>query len=90
MFAVLKQHEQLAETVRMVFLVVTALYGLFILLPTVFRRWITPSYLVPVQLVFLLVLSTSGLLLADAAHLGGRLVHEYGIRAVTTASDAEE
>jgi uncharacterized membrane protein len=91
MFAVLKQHEQLAEMVRIVFVIVTVLYALFTLLPSVVRTWITPSYLVPVQMVFLLVLLASSLLVANTAHLGGRLVHEFGVRAVLTASpEAEE
>jgi uncharacterized membrane protein len=91
MFAVLKQHEQLAELMRIVFVIVTALYALFALLPSVVRTWITPSYLVPVQMVFLLVLLASSLLVANTAHLGGRLVHEYGVRAVMAASpEADE
>ncbi len=90
MFTVLKQHEQLAELVRIVFLIVTVLYGLFVLLPSVIRKWITPSYLVPVQLVFLLVLSASNLLLANTAHLGGRLVHQYGVHAVIDEAPPSE
>jgi uncharacterized membrane protein len=81
MFTVLKQHEQLGGLVRIIFLIVTVLYGLFVLLPSVIRKWITPSYLVPVQLVFLLVLLVSNLLMANTAHLGGRLVHQYGVHA---------
>jgi len=90
MFSVLKQHEQLAELVRIVFSIVTVLYGLFVLLPSVVRRWITPSYLVPVQLVFLLVLLASSLLLANTAHLGGRLVHQYGVRATLNEAPPSE
>lgn len=91
MFTVLSQHEQLGELVRIVFLIVTVLYGLFVLLPSVVRKWITPSYLVPVQLVFLMVLLASNVLLANAAHLGGRLVHQYGVHAATAeAPQAEE
>jgi len=51
------------------------------LLPSVVRKWMIPSYLVPVQLVFLLVLLVSNVLLANTAHLGGRLVHQYGVHA---------
>jgi uncharacterized membrane protein len=91
MFSVLKQHEQLAELVRTVFVIVTVLYGLFVLLPSVVRKWITPSYLAPVQLVFLLVLLASNLLVANTAHLGGRLVHQYGIHAdIDDAPRAEQ
>jgi uncharacterized membrane protein len=81
MFTVLGQHEQLGELSRIVFLIVTMLYGLFVLLPSVVRKWMIPSYLVPVQLVFLLVLLVSNVLLANTAHLGGRLVHQYGVHA---------
>jgi len=91
MFAVLRQHEQLADLLRIVFVIVTTLYALFTLLPSVVRTWIAPSYLVPVQMVFLLVLLASSLLVANTAHLGGRMVHEFGVRAVMTAPpEAEE
>ena len=90
MFNVLKQHEQLADLVRIVFLVVTVLYGLFVLLPVVVRKWITPSYLVPVQLVFFLVLLASNLLVANLAHLGGRLVHQYGVHATLAEAPPSE
>jgi uncharacterized membrane protein len=90
MFAVLQQHERLADMVRIVLVVVTVLYALFTLLPSVIRSWITPSYLVPVQLVFLLVFLASGLLLANTAHLGGRLVHQYGVHATLTAAPEAE
>ncbi len=81
MFTVLGQHEQLGGLVRIVFLIVTLLFGLFVMLPSVIRKWLTPSYLVPIHLVFLLVLLVCNLLLANTAHLGGRLVHQYGVRA---------
>jgi len=90
MFAVLAEHEQLAGVVRIVFSIVTVLYGLFVLLPIVIRRWITASYLVPVQLVFLIVLMASNLLLANTAHLGGRLVHQYGVHAVMAETSSSE
>jgi uncharacterized membrane protein len=90
MFSVLKQHEQLGELLRIVFSIVTVLYGLFVLLPIVIRRWITPSYLVPVQLVFLLVFLGLGLLLANTAHLGGRLVHQYGVHAAMAEAPPSE
>jgi uncharacterized membrane protein len=88
---VLKQHEQLGELVRIVFLIVTVLYGLFVLLPSVVRKWTTASYLVPVQLVFLVVLLAANVLVANTAHLGGRLVHQYGVHAaIAEAPQAEE
>ncbi len=90
MFQVLEEHEELGELMRVVFLIVTVLYGLFVLLPSVIRKWMIPSYLVPVNLVFLLVLLIGNLMLANTAHLGGRLVHQYGVRAtIAEATQAE-
>jgi len=90
MFRVLAEHEQLAGIVRNVFIIVTVLYGLFVLLPSVIRRWITASYLVPVHAVFLLVLLGANLLVANTAHTGGRLVHQYGVRAAMAEPDEVE
>lgn len=81
MFTVLGQHEQMGGLLRIVFLIVTVLFGLFVMLPTVIRKWLNPGYLVPIHLVFLVVLLVCNLLLANTAHLGGRLVHQYGVRA---------
>jgi uncharacterized membrane protein len=90
MFAVLHQHEEIAELVRIVFVIVTVLYALFVLVPSVIRKWITPSYLAPVQFVFLLVLLASDVLIANTAHLGGRLVHQYGVHAALAEAPQAE
>jgi uncharacterized membrane protein len=80
--AVLEHHEELAEQTRLVFTVLTVLFAGFIgleLLPE--RRLGTFTY--GAVLAVLLVLYSGGaLLLANAAHNGGRLVHELGVRSL--------
>ena len=80
--AVLEHHEQLAETTRVVFSVLTLIFAAILLLPRVLRRssgWPVSRAL---PLVFLVLYGAGMLLLVNTAHNGGRLVHEFGVRAM--------
>ncbi len=82
-----ERHEDLAETTRNVFTVLTLLYAVIVLWPVVQgdvrRVWTTV-----IPLVFLVFYAAGAILLARTAHEGGRLVHELGSSApaVTAAS----
>ena len=78
---VMTQHAKLAELTRNVFVVLTAVYALFLLLPVVFIEVRIRGYLVPVNFVFLVALAGASLLLVNTGHLGIRLVHEFGVTA---------
>ena len=82
--AILEQHEKLAETSRITFLVLTvsyaALLGLAVYLPLLHR----PRFRLPLHGVFLLVFLSSCVLLANTAHQGGRLVHQFGVHALVS------
>ena len=84
----LDRYEQFASAGRLMFLVAACLYPLFIFMPSVIRSEVSPDCTAPVRLVLLLMLLASGLLLTDAAHLGGRVVRQYGLP-IMTAPDAE-
>lgn len=79
--AVLEQHEELAELARTVFAGLTAVYvgaafGSSLLLKKGKR-----GAAAAVHVGFLILLAPALLLLLNAAHQGGRLVHEFGIHA---------
>ncbi len=79
---ILERHEELATLTCNVYLGILAFYSVVVLLPLVFKRLITARYLVSTNIVCLLLLAGADLLLANTGHLGGRLVHEFGVRAV--------
>lgn len=84
--AVLEEHEELAETTAWTFLGLTLLFAAITLLPPALRR---PLKRVPATItaaVFLALYGAGTLLLANAAHQGGRLVHEFGVQALVAES----
>ncbi len=93
--AVLEHHEQLAETTRVVFSVLTVIFAAIVLLPRLLRR--SPGWLMSraLPLIFLALYGAGMLLLVNTAHNGGRLVHEFGVKAMVepgalpTAAEAE-
>jgi uncharacterized membrane protein len=85
---VLQAHAELAETVRNVYTGLSALYLLGLLVPAVLRKtgrlkqalpWPVP---VLATVVFVALWGAANLLLANVGHLGGRLVHEFGVQAI--------
>ena len=77
---VLEKHEDLTTTARNLFAAVTIAYAVLIVLPWAWSALCKPQVHVPLHLIFVGLLMGSNLLLANAAHLGGRLVHEFGVR----------
>ncbi len=84
--AVLEQHQHLAERARVAFAMLTVVLAVIVLLPRMLRR--PPSRVVTsvLPLVFLVLHGAGSLLLVNAAHNGGRLVHELGVRALVAPS----
>lgn len=76
-----REHEEFAHWTRNVYTAVTIFYGLFVLLPVLLRKLATPAFLFTSQFIFLLVLCVSSLFVVNTAHIGGFLVHEWGVRA---------
>lgn len=86
--AALEQHEEMAELVQVIFGILSvsilALATAFQFAPFLKDR----TRLLQGALVFVLIGHLAGLgVLTEAAHQGGRLVHEFGIRARTGASE---
>ncbi len=80
--AVLEHHEELGETTRTVFTILTAVFAGLLAAPLLLRRAPSPAVQAGVLAAFLLVWGAGTLVLVNTAHNGGRLVHEMGVRAL--------
>ncbi len=86
--AVILRHEEMAETTRLVFTVLTLLYALVTFAPGPLRRLRRPALALVTNAVFLVVLAGASLLVVSTAHQGGRLVHQLGVHAIMTGPPA--
>lgn len=85
----IEHHEELAEQTRTFFTVLTVVLAAIVIVPHLVpalrkRRWIP----VVATLVFLGAYAGAALLLANAAHAGGVLVHEHGVHALLPLDNA--
>ncbi len=87
--AVLERHEEMAETTRNVFTALTLMFAMLVIAPAVIRRPLARSVSVTATLIFLAFYSGGTLFLANTAHQGGRLVHEFGVRAMIAPTRAD-
>lgn len=79
MYDVMQQHADAMEYVQKWFVWLTVVYAVIVLFLLVkpLRSW---KFVLPVNLAFLVALAYANLLMANGAHLGGRLVHQYGVK----------
>ena len=87
--AVLEQHESLAEQTRILFTVITLVYAFIVLAPLVIKSALKPLPWTVVNGAFLAFYLVGALFLANTGHQGGRLVHEFGVRAMVTPMATE-
>ena len=82
---VLEAHETLAERTRVVFSVLSVIFAALLFVP----RWLKDAegrlVSTTLPLAFLVLYSAGMLLLVNTAHNGGRLVHEFGVRATVSS-----
>lgn len=83
--ATIEQHEELAEQTRTLFTVLTAVFAVILLLPLAIRRPLPRAPQAVLSLAFLVFYAAGGVMLANTAHQGGRLVHELGVQALMPA-----
>lgn len=90
---VLEHHEHLAETARNLFITLSIAYGGFL----IFNRFglhLKRPIFGAASVLFLLLYGASTLVLVNAAHEGGRLVHQFGVKSAiaetTTTQPATE
>ena len=79
--AAIAAHQDMAEKTRLIFTILTALYALFVAAPLVLKH-LNPRRISILQLIFMLVYLGACLILARTGHLGGRLVHSFGVHAM--------
>lgn len=80
--AMLERHEELAETSRAVFTVLTLLFAALIAVPALMKRELQGPIFYIAHGVFLAAYLGGSVLLANTAHEGGMLVHQAGVRAM--------
>ena len=80
--AALERHGELAETTRTIFAVLTGMFVVIYAAPLVRRREWPNGLYVALSLVFLTFYAGGAVTLVNTAHLGGQLVHQYGVRAM--------
>lgn len=90
---VLNQHEELAELTRNIFLALAGVYLVLLLVAGALKDRLKPAGWVGIHLLFLCGYAVGMFALVNTGHLGGRLVHEYGVRAAIVgeapAADAD-
>lgn len=84
--SVLERHEELAETTRTVLAILTGVFAVVAVGPMFFKKPLPRIAHAGIHLGFLVLFIPAGLLLANTAHLGGTLVHEYGVHALMPGS----
>lgn len=82
---VLERHEDLAQTTRAVFTALTIVFAAILFVPSILKKGLGRKSATLMSLAFLVVYAGGAILLANVAHQGGRLVHEYGVRAMMTS-----
>jgi uncharacterized membrane protein len=86
---VLENHESLAQRTQAVFSVLSVIFLALLAVPWLLKRADTRLTTTILPLAFLVLYSAGALLLVNTAHNGGRLVHEFGIRAMVTSPPAD-
>ncbi len=77
--AALERHEEIAETVRTLFTGLTAILAALLVLPSLLRRELGRKLQLSVHAIFLVLYLAGTMTLVNAAHQGGRLVHQLGV-----------
>ncbi len=86
---ILETHESLAERTQAVFSVLTVIFLVLLAVPWLLKRADTRLTTTILPLAFLVLYSAGALLLVNTAHNGGRLVHEFGVRAMVASSPTD-
>jgi len=74
-------HEDLGSAARAVFTVLAILLAALVYGPRLIKRSIAPKVLVALAIGFLVLYVAAALILLNAAHTGGLLVHQMGVHA---------
>ena len=87
--AVLQRHAKLGELTRNVFTALTLVFAAFVFLPARLKRPLSRGLTAGLGLLFLVLYAAGALLVANTAHQGARLVHEFGVHAVLAGESSD-
>jgi uncharacterized membrane protein len=82
MTPVLAHHQALAERTRLVFTVLTAIFTVLVAFTGLRKRDMKRGMAFGIYGIFLALYAVGTIGLVNTAHNGGRLVHEFGVRAL--------
>ena len=80
--AVLERHQELAETTRDIFALLTVIFAALLFLPRYFKKETTLAAARILPIAFLVFYVAGTVVLINTAHHGGRLVHEFGVHSI--------
>jgi len=83
----IEEHEELAETSRTVFSILTVFFAALVVVPMAMGKETKGPLQVSAHVAFIVIYMGGSALLANTAHHGGLLVHEYGIHALLPLDD---
>ncbi len=81
---ILEHHEKLAERTLLTFSILTGIFAVM-MLATLVPKLRSRLLMTVAPLVLLVFYGFGALLLSDTAHHGGRLVHEFGVKALVAS-----
>jgi uncharacterized membrane protein len=87
--AVLERHAELGEMTRNVFTALTLVFAGFVFVPTRLKRPLSRGVTAGLGLLFLVLYAAGALLIANTAHQGARLVHEFGVHAMMAGAPSD-
>ncbi len=87
---VLEHHEELAETTRVIFSILTVVFAVILFGPRLLRKELDRVPSAVLTLVFLLLYLAGSVVLTNTAHNGGLLVHEYGVHALVETGPVDQ
>lgn len=79
--SILHEHEEAAEMAWRLAMVMTGLFAAYTFIPWIMKKELPRKWTALAGVLFLLAYTAPCLTIANAAHLGGKLVHEHGVRA---------
>jgi len=83
---ILKHHRGLAETTTLTFAALTVVFAAIVIVPHLLSRQSSRVITAALPAVYLVLYAAGAVLLVQTAHMGGRLVHEFGITATHPTS----
>ncbi|MGA2297847.1 MAG: DUF2231 domain-containing protein [FCB group bacterium] len=78
----IEDHEDLAETIAIFFSILTAIYVIILIIPKIIKKLETYKFAFIFNICFLILYFLCLIVMLNAAHQGGLLVHKFGVHAL--------